>query len=107
MNYAKEGVYQMRKCIPHMYDGINRPQEYYTAKAAFIDRHTPAFMAAINTHYMDKWTLSLPQAARILTTLYHSACDHKEPDGTLAHWLVLHIPLVHKDHHAPPLIPLI
>ncbi len=105
--YAKEGVYRMCKRIPNMYDGINRPQEYHAAKAAFIDQHTPTFMAAINTHYKDKWTVSLSQAAKILITMYHTACNHKEPDSSIAHWLALHVPTIHCDHHAPPLIPLL
>jgi len=46
--FAKEGVYRLRTHIPNMYDGFKHPHEYHAAKAAFIDKHTPAFMAAVN-----------------------------------------------------------
>jgi len=103
--FAKEGVYKMRKCIPHMYDGFNRPHKYHAAKAAFINKHTPAFMVEINKHYTDKWTVSLKQAASILITLYYSVCDNEEQDGTLSQWFALHVPHLHRDHHSTPLIP--
>ncbi len=103
--FTKEGIYRLRKRIPNMYDGFKRPREYHAAKAEFIDKHTPAFMAAINKHYAGTWSLTLKSAAQLLISHYHSACDNEEADGTLSTWLDMHIPSLHREHLCPPLIP--
>jgi len=103
--FAAEGVYRTHKCIPNMYDGFKHPHEYHAAKAVFIDKHTPAFMAAINKHYTSTWSVTLKQAANILITKYHSACDNEEADGTLSMWLDMHVASVHMEHNRTPLIP--
>jgi len=107
LKYAKEGVFNTRKCTPNTLTGIAHPSKYHTAKEDFLIKHKPQFMAAINAHYTDKWNVTLLQATKILCTLYHSACDHEEPDGSLSHWLMLYIPTLHWDVHAPHLVPLL
>jgi len=107
LKYATEGIFKTHTRTPKVLAGIARPLEYHMVKDAFITKHAPQFMAAINTQYKDTWNVTLPQANKLLCTLYHHACDHEEPDGTLTLWLALHVPTLHRDHLASPLVPLL
>jgi len=105
--YVKEGVYN--KCPRSLQgaEGIPHPTEYHTVRQAFVAKHAPSLMAAINAHYTDTWNVTLPQSTKILHSLYYSVCDNEERDDTLTQWLALHVPTLHRDTQAPTLIPLL
>jgi len=107
LHYTKAGVYKTRSHTPNTPTGIAHPAEYHAAKMAFVTRQVPHLMAAINMHYTNTWKVSLPQASKLMHAIYHMACDHEDPDGSLALWLALHVPTLHKDAQAPYLIPLL
>src|SRR5882762_380698 len=57
--FTKEGVYTKQTRTLHTPTGIKCTPEYHTTKTDFLSKHSPAFMAKINTHYKDKWTVTI------------------------------------------------
>jgi len=103
--YAKEGIFQTRTRPKNVLEGISRPAEYHDARKTFVTTHAHTFMAAINTHYGERWTVSLPQATHILNTLYFSACEYKDGGEALSQWIALQVPTLFRDTHATSPIP--